>query len=84
MTASAGRVIDNANISSGDVIVGLFFGQASYESAYNGGTGSNGLTSARHDVFKDLSFKISEAFDPSVSMDLIFSGTKLYRSCGGH
>ena len=73
------RVIDNANISSGDVIVGLSsFGQASYESAYNGGIGSNGLTSARHDVFSKIyQSKYPEAFDPSVSMDLIFSGTKL-------
>ena len=73
------RVVDNANISSGDVIVGLSsFGQASYESAYNGGIGSNGLTSARHDVFSKIyQSKYPEAFDPSVSMDLIFSGTKL-------
>ena len=73
------RVIDNANISSGDVIVGLSsFGQASYESAYNGGIGSNGLTSARHDVFSKIYHsKYPEAFDPSLSMDLIFSGTKL-------
>ena len=73
------RVIDNANIIPGDVIVGLSsFGQASYESVYNGGMGSNGLTSARHDVFSKIyQSKYPEAFDPSVPMDLIFSGTKL-------
>ena len=73
------RVIDNANIIPGDVIVGLSsFGQASYESAYNGGMGSNGLTSARHDVFSKIyQSKYPEAFDPSIPLDLIFSGTKL-------
>ena len=73
-------VIDNANIKAGDVIVGLAsFGQASYESEYNGGMGSNGLTSARHDVFsKYLAEKYPESFDPSVPTDLIYSGkTKL-------
>jgi phosphoribosylformylglycinamidine cyclo-ligase len=72
------KVIDNINIAPGDVIVGLSsFGQASYESAYNGGMGSNGLTSARHDVFsKVYQSKYPEAFDPSVPMDLIFSGSK--------
>jgi len=72
------KVIDNINIVPGDVIVGLSsFGQASYESAYNGGMGSNGLTSARHDVFsKVYQSKYPEAFDPSVPMDLIFSGSK--------
>ncbi len=73
-------VIDNANISPGDVIVGLeSFGQASYENDYNGGMGSNGLTSARHDVFhKYLAEKYPESFDASVPEDLVYSGqTKL-------
>lgn len=71
-------VIDNANISAGDVIVGLSsFGQAHYEDAYNGGMGSNGLTSARHDVFsKELAEKYPESFDPSVPTHLVYSGTK--------
>ncbi len=69
-------VIDNANIQAGDVIVGLAsFGQASYETAYNGGMGSNGLTSARHDVFnKKLAEKYPESFDPSLPSDLVYSG----------
>ena len=69
-------VIDNANIQSGDVIVGLAsFGQATYEKEYNGGMGSNGLTSARHDVFgKYLATKYPESFDASVPMDLVYSG----------
>ncbi|TPN84544.1 AIR synthase related protein [Aquimarina algicola] len=69
-------VIDNANIQEGDVIVGLSsFGQATYEKEYNGGMGSNGLTSARHDVFaKDLANKYPESFDPSVPSDLVYSG----------
>lgn len=69
-------VIDNANIQSGDVIVGLAsFGQASYESSYNGGMGSNGLTSARHDVFaKYLAEKYPESYDASVPNDLVYSG----------
>jgi phosphoribosylformylglycinamidine cyclo-ligase len=73
-------VIDNANIKSGDVIVGLeSFGQASYETEYNGGMGSNGLTSARHDVFsKYLAEKYPESFDAAVPEDLVYSGqTKL-------
>ncbi len=73
-------VIDNANIQAGDVIVGLAsFGQASYEREYNGGMGSNGLTSARHDVFhKYLAEKYPESFDASVPSDLVYSGnTKL-------
>lgn len=73
-------VIDNANIKPGDVIVGLeSFGQANYEKAYNGGMGSNGLTSARHDVFhKYLAHKFPESFDASVPEDLVYSGnTKL-------
>jgi phosphoribosylformylglycinamidine cyclo-ligase len=73
-------VIDNANIKAGDVIVGLeSFGQASYETEYNGGMGSNGLTSARHDVFhKYLAEKYPESFDAAVPEDLVYSGnTKL-------
>jgi len=69
-------VIDNANIQAGDVIVGLAsFGQATYETKYNGGMGSNGLTSARHDVFgKYLAEKYPESFDPSVPEELVYSG----------
>jgi phosphoribosylformylglycinamidine cyclo-ligase len=69
-------VIDNANIQAGDVIVGLSsFGQANYEKNYNGGMGSNGLTSARHDVFAHyLAEKFPESFDPSVPSDLVYSG----------
>lgn len=69
-------VIDNANISDGDVIVGLAsFGQASYEKEYNGGMGSNGLTSARHDVFeKYLAKKYPESFDHAVPSELVYSG----------
>ena len=71
-------VIDNANIQSGDVIVGLAsFGQATYESEYNGGMGSNGLTSARHDVFdKSLATTFPESFDPLVPDELVYTGTK--------
>ncbi len=71
-------VIDNANIKAGDVIVGLAsFGQATYEKEYNGGMGSNGLTSARHDVFeKYLAEKYPESFDHAVPEDLIYSGNK--------
>ncbi len=70
------EVIDNANISDGDVIVGMeSFGQATYETEYNGGMGSNGLTSARHDVFsKYLADKYPESFDHSVPDDLVYSG----------
>ncbi|MFY7671785.1 AIR synthase related protein [Tenacibaculum sp. MEBiC06402] len=69
-------VIDNANIKPGDVIVGLAsFGQATYEKEYNGGMGSNGLTSARHDVFnKYLADKYPESFDAAVPSDLVYSG----------
>ena len=69
-------VIDNANIQAGDVIVGLAsFGQAKYEKSYNGGMGSNGLTSARHDVFeKYLATKYPESFDAAVPSELIYSG----------
>lgn len=71
------QVIDNANIQAGDVIVGLeSFGQATYENQYNGGMGSNGLTSARHDVFsKYLADKYPESYDASVPADLVYSGT---------
>ena len=69
-------VIDNANIKPGDVIVGLeSFGQATYENEYNGGMGSNGLTSARHDVFsKYLAEKYPESFDAAVPKELVYSG----------
>lgn len=71
-------VIDNANIKAGNVIIGLAsFGKASYESEYNGGMGSNGLTSARHDVFsKVLAEKYPESFDSSIPRELIYSGTR--------
>jgi len=71
-------IIDNAAIQAGDVIVGLSSsGQATYETEYNGGMGSNGLTSARHDVFsKALAAKYPESFDPSVPDTLVYSGTK--------
>jgi phosphoribosylformylglycinamidine cyclo-ligase len=69
-------VIDNANIKEGDVIIGLeSFGQASYEKEYNGGMGSNGLTSARHDVFdKYLAEKFPESYDAAVPEELVYSG----------
>lgn len=69
-------VIDNANISDGDVIVGLSsYGQATYETSYNGGMGSNGLTSARHDVFsKELARKYPESYDAAVPEELVYSG----------
>ena len=72
------EVIDNSNIQSGDVILGLAsFGQASYESQYNGGMGSNGLTSARHDVFgSDLKEKYPETFDNELPDYLVYSGSK--------
>ena len=71
-------VINNANIASGDVIVGLSSsGQATYEAGYNGGMGSNGLTSARHDVFaKYLAEKYPESFDAAVPEELVYSGQK--------
>ena len=71
-------VINNAHINAGDVIVGLAsFGQATYEKEYNGGMGSNGLTSARHDVFsKYLAERYPESFDASVPSDLVYSGGK--------
>lgn len=69
-------VIDNANIRPGDVIVGLAsFGKATYEHQYNGGMGSNGLTSARHDVFhKNIAKKYPETFDAAVPEELVYSG----------
>ncbi|RWY50398.1 phosphoribosylformylglycinamidine cyclo-ligase [Mucilaginibacter gilvus] len=71
-------VISNHRIQPGDVIVGLASsGQATYEKEYNGGMGSNGLTSARHDVFnKTIADKFPESFDPAVPYDLVFSGSK--------
>ncbi len=71
-------VIDNGNIRGGDVIVGLSSsGQASYESKYNGGMGSNGLTSARHDVFAhELAKKYPESYDAAVPEELVYSGSK--------
>lgn len=71
------QVIDNANIRPGDVIVGLAsFGKASYETEYNGGMGSNGLTSARHDVFsRYLAEKYPETFDAAVPEELVYSGS---------
>ena len=71
-------VIDNANIRPGDVIVGLSStGQATYEKQYNGGMGSNGLTSARHDVFaKYLAERFPESYDPAVPDELVYSGIK--------
>ena len=70
-------VIDNANISNGDLIVGLeSFGKANYEPQYNGGMGSNGLTSARHDVFsKKLASKYPESYDPQIPDNLIYTGS---------
>lgn len=72
------EVIDNANIKPGNVIVGLSSsGQATYEKEYNGGMGSNGLTSARHDVFSNyLAIKYPESFDPSIPNELIYGGSK--------
>ena len=71
-------IIDNSNIKEGNVIIGLSSsGQASYEKEYNGGMGSNGLTSARHDVFsKVLASKYPESFDPLIPEDLIYSGSR--------
>ena len=71
-------VIDNARIQPGDVIVGLAsFGQATYEIAYNGGMGSNGLTSARHDIFsKTLAQKYPESYDPNLPESLVYTGQK--------
>jgi len=71
-------VITNKNIQPGDIIVGLSSsGQTSYENSYNGGMGSNGLTSARHDVFnKDIANKFPETYDPSIPDDLVYSGSQ--------
>ena len=70
------QVIDNANIVPGDVVVGLSSsGQASYENQFNGGMGSNGLTSARHDVFdKTLSERFPESYDPGTDSKYIYTG----------
>ncbi len=70
-------VIDNANIKAGDVVVALAsFGKAVYETEYNGGTGSNGLTSARHDVFsKEIAHKYPETYDNTLPKDLVYSGS---------
>ena len=72
------QIIDNANIKEGNVIVGLSsFGKSKFENKHNSGIGSNGLTSARHDVFdKYLAVKYPESFDPEVPTDLVYSGTK--------
>lgn len=72
------EVVDNANIQAGDVIIGLAsYGQATYESSYNGGMGSNGLTSARHDVLgKYLAGAYPESFDPEVNAELVYSGSR--------
>lgn len=71
-------VVDNSNIKAGDVIVGLAsYGQASYENEYNGGMGSNGLTSARHDVFYNhYAAKYPETYDQELTADLVYSGSK--------
>ncbi|MDE6574290.1 MAG: phosphoribosylformylglycinamidine cyclo-ligase [Muribaculaceae bacterium] len=71
-------VIDNANIAAGDVIVGLAsYGEAVYESGYNGGMGSNGLTSARHDVFRhELAAEFPETYDNGIDEDLVYCGGK--------
>jgi phosphoribosylformylglycinamidine cyclo-ligase len=73
------QVISNKNIRAGDVIVGLAsFGKASYEDEYNSGMGSNGLTSARHDVFSpEYARKYPECYDPGLPGELVFSGTKM-------
>ena len=72
------EVIDNSKISAGNVIVGLAsYGKATYESNYNGGMGSNGLTSARHDVFnKILAEKYPESYDNDIPEELVYTGTK--------
>lgn len=72
-------VITNEKIQASDVIVGLSsYGQASYETEYNGGMGSNGLTSARHDVFnKTIAQKYPESYDPAVPHELVFSGNNI-------
>eukprot|EP00930_Biecheleria_cincta_P023421 TRINITY_DN16929_c0_g1_i1.p1 TRINITY_DN16929_c0_g1~~TRINITY_DN16929_c0_g1_i1.p1 ORF type:complete len:941 (+),score=189.00 TRINITY_DN16929_c0_g1_i1:49-2871(+) len=74
---SRSKIIDNGAISAGDVIVGLAsYGKASYESSYNSGIGSNGLTAARHDVFeKALASDFPESFDPAMPEELVYSGS---------
>ena len=74
------QIINNENIQNGDVIVGLSsFGKSKFENKYNSGIGSNGLTSARHDVFDNfLATKYPESFDPEVPKDLVYSGTKKF------
>ena len=76
--AKRSDIIDNANIKAGDLIVGLAsYGQATYETAYNSGMGSNGLTSARHDVFaREVADAYPETFDPSLPAELVYSGNK--------
>src|SRR5690606_24267380 len=71
-------VISNHRIRAGNVVVGLAsYGQATYEREYNGGMGSNGLTSARHDVFnKTVSVRFPETYDPAVPAELVFAGSK--------
>lgn len=72
-------VVNNANIADGDAIVGIAsFGQATYEECYNGGMGSNGLTSARHDVFGggDIASRYPETYDPGMPPELVYSGTR--------
>ena len=73
------EVINNANINSNQIIVGLAsYGQATYENAYNGGMGSNGLTSARHDVFNHIyANSYTESYDPSIDKGLIYQGKQL-------
>ncbi|MDP2423759.1 MAG: AIR synthase-related protein [Bacteroidales bacterium] len=75
--ANRNDIINNANIGAGDVIVGLAsFGQATYETEYNSGIGSNGLTSARHDLFnKAYSSKYPESFDPMIPSSLVYAGS---------
>lgn len=77
--ARRSEIIDNARIQPGDVIVGLAsYGQATYETQYNGGMGSNGLTSARHDVFAHLyASKYPESYDPALPKDLTYAGSHL-------
>lgn len=72
------EVIDNQNIQAGDVVVGLAsYGQATYEKEYNSGMGSNGLTSARHDVFEhSIADRYPESFDPLIDASLVYSGSK--------
>jgi phosphoribosylformylglycinamidine cyclo-ligase len=72
------EVISNDNIKAGDVIVGLCsYGKATYETEYNGGIGSNGLTSARHDVFdRSLAFLFPESFDNNLPKDVVYAGKK--------